>query len=61
MTGFAVRIVRGELSDDELAALTAVLMTRAAEPRSIRDHRRPRAHWCRRECRACYRSPVSWR
>jgi hypothetical protein len=61
-----VQIVKGELTDDELAALTAVLLARAAEARRTartrlaRGGRYPRAGWRRPERVAPYRSPVSW-
>ena len=62
-----VQIVKGELADDELAALTAVLMARAAaaarlpEPRFAHGHRHPQARWRRLERVTSYRNPVSWR
>lgn len=62
-----VRVERGHLTDDELAALTAVLMARAAavqraeQPRFAHGSRHPQAHWRRLERVLSYRSPVSWR
>ncbi|MEZ0068487.1 hypothetical protein ABIA32_004512 [Streptacidiphilus sp. MAP12-20] len=62
-----VQIVKGELADDELAALTAVLMARAAaaasaeEPRFAHGNRHPQARWRRLERVSSYRNPVSWR
>ncbi|WP_042384041.1 acyl-CoA carboxylase subunit epsilon [Streptacidiphilus melanogenes] len=61
-----LRIERGSLTDEELAALTAVLMARAAarptaEPRFAHGNRHPRARWRRLERLSGYRSPVSWR
>lgn len=62
-----VQIVKGELTDDELAALTAVLMARAAaarrvaQPRFAHGSRQPRARWHRLERVTGYRNPVSWR
>ncbi|MFC5906584.1 acyl-CoA carboxylase subunit epsilon [Streptacidiphilus monticola] len=66
MTQPLVQIVKGELDAEELAALTAVLMVRAAaaaEPRFAHGHRhaRPQVRWRRLERTAGYRSPVSWR
>jgi hypothetical protein len=63
-----VQIVKGELADDELAALTAVLMARAAaaakaeaQPRFAHGNRHPQARWRRLERVTSYRNPVSWR
>ena len=68
-----VQIVKGELAAEELAALTAGRMTRAAaavaagaadaeaEPRFAHGNRHQRARWRRPERLATYRSPVSWR
>ncbi|MEY9849134.1 acyl-CoA carboxylase epsilon subunit [Streptacidiphilus sp. MAP5-3] len=65
-----VQIVKGELADDELAALTAVLMARAAaaanaeseaQPRFAHGSRHPQARWRRLERVTSYRNPVSWR
>ncbi|AUY48424.1 acyl-CoA carboxylase subunit epsilon [Streptomyces sp. CB01881] len=55
-----VRIVRGSLSDEELAALTAVLMARAADRQAAAAPVEPIATWQRRERRPAYFSPVSW-
>ncbi|MBP0450713.1 acyl-CoA carboxylase subunit epsilon [Kitasatospora sp. RG8] len=56
-----VRIVRGSLSDEELAALTAVLMARAADRQAAASAPvEPIATWQRRERRPAYFSPVSW-
>ncbi len=57
-----VRVVKGKLADEELAALTAVLLARAA---GTPGHRakgtgRMQARWQRPERRPDYRSPVSW-
>ena len=57
-----IRVTRGTLTDEELAALTAVLLTRAAAaqhaaaPAAIE----PIARWQRLERRPAYYSPVSW-
>ncbi|MFJ9775370.1 acyl-CoA carboxylase epsilon subunit [Kitasatospora sp. NPDC101157] len=57
-----VRIVRGSLSDEELAALTAVLAARAAvaQQTSGATQIEPIANWQRLERRPAYYSPVSW-
>ncbi|MER7668029.1 acyl-CoA carboxylase subunit epsilon [Kitasatospora sp. NPDC096128] len=57
-----VRIVRGSLSDEELAALTAVLMARAAaaQQAAATAQVEPIANWQRLERRPAYYSPVSW-
>ncbi|TDC85996.1 acyl-CoA carboxylase subunit epsilon [Micromonospora sp. KC606] len=61
------RIVDGELAPDELAALTLVLVARAANTRAGADehpHRRERqtrTRWRRLGPAGDYRSPVSWR
>ena len=58
-----VRVVKGKLGDEELAALTAVLLARAAADagRSPKlGAGRAQARWQRPERRPDYRSPVSW-
>ncbi|MEY9965836.1 hypothetical protein ABIA33_003886 [Streptacidiphilus sp. MAP12-16] len=56
-----VRVVKGQLADEELAALTAVLLARAAaEARPAKGHGQPQARWQRPERHGNYRSPVSW-
>ncbi|KQV18599.1 MULTISPECIES: acyl-CoA carboxylase subunit epsilon [unclassified Kitasatospora] len=56
-----LRIVRGTLSDEELAALTAVLMARAAASQhAAAAPAEPIATWSRVERRPAYYSPVSW-
>jgi len=57
-----VRVVRGQLADDELAALTAVLLSRAAAPAAepeTTDAMSP--NWQRLERSGGYRAPHSWR
>ncbi|MGW2717933.1 acyl-CoA carboxylase epsilon subunit [Streptomyces sp. NPDC001492] len=60
-----VQIVKGELTDDELAALTAVLLARTAaahrtaRPRRARGDRHPQAGRRRPERAALYRNPAS--
>ena len=58
-----VRVVKGRLADEELAALTAVLLARAAATpghASKVGGGRSQARWQRPERRPDYRSPVSW-
>ena len=58
-----VRVVKGRLADEELAALTAVLLARATVAPgqgSKRGAGRGLARWQRPERRPDYRSPVSW-
>ena len=57
-----LRIVRGSLNDEELAALTAVLAARAAATRTAAATPvvEPIARWTRLERRPAYYSPVSW-
>ncbi|GAB2904515.1 acyl-CoA carboxylase epsilon subunit [Streptomyces heilongjiangensis] len=62
-----IRVVRGAASEEELAALTAVLLARAAgHDRAPGHHDGPgrpftAARWSRLERRPYYRSPLSWR
>ena len=59
-----VRVVKGKLGDEELAALTAVLLARAAADQgrdATLSAARSQARWQRPERRPeFYRSPVSW-
>jgi hypothetical protein len=60
-----VRVVKGSLAAEELAALTAVLLARAAARpgtgRSVKGgDAKAQARWQRPERRPDYRSPVSW-
>ena len=61
-----VRVVKGTLADEELAALTAVLLARAAATSSkaangaVAGKGRAQAQWQRPERRPSYNSPVSW-
>ncbi|MER5641375.1 acyl-CoA carboxylase subunit epsilon [Kitasatospora sp. NPDC002227] len=57
-----IRITRGSLNDEELAALTAVLMARAAAAQcsAALATVEPIARWQRLERRPAYYSPVSW-
>ncbi|MCX5424142.1 acyl-CoA carboxylase subunit epsilon [Streptomyces sp. NBC_00078] len=61
-----LRIIHGDATPEELAALIAVLTARTAAqrattPRFAHGNRRPQARWRRLELVAGYRSPVSWR
>ncbi|WP_327067472.1 acyl-CoA carboxylase subunit epsilon [Kitasatospora sp. NBC_01250] len=58
-----VRVTRGTLSDEELAALTAVLLARAAAsaaPAAGLAPVEPIARWQRLDRHPVYYSPVSW-
>ncbi|GGN74287.1 hypothetical protein GCM10011579_053220 [Streptomyces albiflavescens] len=59
-----IRVEKGSMEPDELAALTAVLLARAAGSDAGRDDaaRRPRssARWSRPERAAMFASPRSW-
>ncbi len=57
-----VRVEKGQASDEELAAITALLMARAARGGSVSeaaDGRSPAA-WRRLERRPAYQAPHSW-
>ncbi|WP_042373920.1 acyl-CoA carboxylase subunit epsilon [Streptacidiphilus neutrinimicus] len=66
-TAMRIRIVRGTLLPEELAALTAVLTARVAtsrsaeRPRFAHGSRYARARWRRLDRGTGYRNPVSWR
>ncbi|MGW6690244.1 acyl-CoA carboxylase subunit epsilon [Streptomyces sp. NPDC054961] len=62
MSDSLVRIVRGSLNDEELAALTAVLTARSAaqQAAAAAPGVEPIARWQRLERRPAYCSPVSW-
>ncbi|MFE9426705.1 acyl-CoA carboxylase subunit epsilon [Kitasatospora sp. NPDC006697] len=63
MTEPLVRVTRGSLTDEELAALTAVLMARAAvaqQATAAPVRLEPIARWQRLERRPAYHSPFSW-
>jgi len=60
-----LRIVHGDPTPEELAALITVLAARtaarrAATPGLAQGNRRPQARWRRLERVSGYRSPVSW-
>ncbi|MFF8971217.1 acyl-CoA carboxylase epsilon subunit [Streptomyces sp. NPDC014995] len=64
-----VRVVRGgELPAEQLAALTAVLLSRAAAATATQGEQQPQPRpvtvvplWERPGARTAYRSPLSWR
>ncbi|MFF9285479.1 acyl-CoA carboxylase subunit epsilon [Streptomyces griseosporeus] len=57
-----VRVERGHASDDELAALTVVLLSRTVAPAPTARPTAPAVPlWDRPERNAPYRPPVSWR
>ncbi|MFF1410614.1 acyl-CoA carboxylase subunit epsilon [Streptomyces sp. NPDC058289] len=60
---FLVRVEKGSASPEEVAALTAVLLARAAEPDPGADHgplRRPAARWRRPERGGGFDGPRTW-
>ncbi len=61
-----VRVEKGHASDEELAAVTALLLARATAPRqAAADHTaapgRSKAGWRRLERTPGFRAPHSWR
>ncbi|KUJ64597.1 hypothetical protein ACZ90_58745 [Streptomyces albus subsp. albus] len=63
-TGTLVRVEKGHADAEELAAVTAVLLARAAanaghRGRTVRP-RRNTAHWRRLERQSGFRAPHSW-
>ncbi|MEZ0090141.1 acyl-CoA carboxylase epsilon subunit [Streptacidiphilus sp. EB129] len=61
-TAAVVRVVKGHLAAEELAALTAVLLARAANQPGSGGFGKAQdlARWQRPERRIGYNSPVSW-
>ncbi|MCX5410059.1 acyl-CoA carboxylase subunit epsilon (plasmid) [Streptomyces sp. NBC_00335] len=61
---FLVRVEKGSASPEEVAALTAVLLARAAEPAPDGDPgrppRRPAARWRRPERGGAFDGPRTW-
>jgi hypothetical protein len=59
---YRLRVEKGSPSGEELAALTVVLLARAAaaEP-DLPRHRRTAAHWRRPERGPGFESPRAWR
>ncbi|MEV0849897.1 acyl-CoA carboxylase subunit epsilon [Streptomyces sp. NPDC049954] len=64
-TGDFLRVEKGHAGPEELAAITAVLMARAAarstEPAPSAHRGRTRAGWRRLEREPGFRAPHSWR
>ncbi|WP_242911396.1 acyl-CoA carboxylase epsilon subunit [Actinomadura terrae] len=56
----AVRIDKGRLTEEELAAVIAVLMARPARATVPAERRRARARWQRRDHRVALVHPRSW-
>ncbi|WP_422397023.1 acyl-CoA carboxylase epsilon subunit [Streptomyces gobiensis] len=62
-TANLVRVEKGEASDEELAAVTALLLARAASGQGARRDARPGptvAGWRRLERTPGFRAPHSW-
>jgi hypothetical protein len=57
-----IRVEKGHAEPEEVAAITAILLARAAAaPSSIPAHRgRPKAGWRRLEREGGFRAPHSW-
>lgn len=62
MTSADIRVEKGLADPEEVAAITAVLLARAAaRPATTPTHRpRPRAGWRRLEREGGFRAPHSW-
>ncbi|MGW2210028.1 acyl-CoA carboxylase subunit epsilon [Streptomyces sp. NPDC001781] len=62
MTSADIRVEKGLADPEEVAAITAVLLARAAaRPADTPTHRpRPRAGWRRLEREGGFRAPHSW-
>ncbi|MEU6529807.1 acyl-CoA carboxylase subunit epsilon [Streptomyces sp. NPDC046928] len=58
-----IRVEKGHAEPEEVAAITAILLARAAaRPAAAPDHRgRPKAGWRRLEREGGFRAPHSWR
>ncbi|MET9502378.1 acyl-CoA carboxylase subunit epsilon [Streptomyces sp. NPDC006259] len=63
MTTPDIRVEKGHAEPEEVAALTAILLARAARsPEPAPVHRgRPKAGWRRLEREGGFRAPHSWR
>ncbi|MFE6836829.1 acyl-CoA carboxylase epsilon subunit [Streptomyces sp. NPDC057705] len=55
-----LRIEKGDAAPEELAAITAILLARAAAIAEPRPAARPRAAWRRLERTPGFRAPHSW-
>lgn len=61
MTHADIRVEKGLADPEEVAAITAVLLARAAaRPTAPTHHPRPRAAWRRLEREGGFRAPHSW-
>ncbi|MGQ4389098.1 acyl-CoA carboxylase subunit epsilon [Streptomyces sp. SAS_270] len=57
-----IRVEKGHAEPEEVAAITAILLARAATQPSAPAHRgRPKAGWRRLEREPGFRAPHSWR
>ncbi|GAA0660637.1 acyl-CoA carboxylase epsilon subunit [Streptomyces thermospinosisporus] len=62
MTTPDIRVEKGHAEPEEVAAITAILLARAATPAAAPAHRgRARAGWRRLEREPGFRAPHSWR
>ncbi|GAA2512591.1 acyl-CoA carboxylase subunit epsilon [Streptomyces sp. NPDC002092] len=56
-----IRVEKGHAEPEEVAAITAVLLARAAAaPSEAQPHTRPKAGWRRLEREPGFRAPHSW-
>ncbi|MFF5499680.1 acyl-CoA carboxylase epsilon subunit [Streptomyces aquilus] len=56
-----IRVEKGHAEPEEVAAITALLLARAAaRPAETPAHRHPRAGWRRLEREGGFRAPHSW-
>ncbi|GLW48377.1 hypothetical protein Stsp02_40390 [Streptomyces sp. NBRC 14336] len=57
-----IRVEKGHAEPEEVAAITAILLARAAaRPEPAAHHGRARAGWRRLERESGFRAPHSWR
>ncbi len=58
-----IRVEKGHAEPEEIAAITAILLARAAaQPTAVPAHRgRPKAGWRRLEREHAFAAPHSWR
>ncbi|WP_030866250.1 acyl-CoA carboxylase subunit epsilon [Streptomyces sp. NRRL S-37] len=57
-----IRVEKGDAGPEEVAAITAILLARAAaRPAAPAHHGRARAGWRRLEREGGFRAPHSWR
>ncbi|NNN31745.1 acyl-CoA carboxylase subunit epsilon [Streptomyces sp. S3(2020)] len=55
-----IRVEKGHAGPEEVAAITAILLARAAAQPTEPDQARPRAGWRRLEREGGFRAPHSW-